>query len=152
MFVDGAEVTMDGLCKWAAKYTNLHSEGMVVVRSAPMALCCFAPRARLEMKLGGVYDFEEVTMDASGELLPMTRSQMEAAMKKWNHRFKNAQDLLFDPGDMAAEALDRIKAQRDVYRKLDGLLVEYEKQLNKKLDEYKASREKEKGSDRKGTE
>ena len=149
LMIDGKKISMEALGKWASDFSDKHREAMVVIRSAPLTPSCYAPRAKLEMKLGGIYYFESVSMDYGQQLLPRTADQLNAALKKWDERFRHPEDQLISPDAHARETLQLIRARREDFRKLDELLVEYEKRLKESIAAARSKKdEKTKGSEK----
>ncbi|MCD4823853.1 MAG: YdjY domain-containing protein [Phycisphaerae bacterium] len=136
MIIDGKKIEMPNLRRWAGDYMKKHNEGMVVIRSAAKALCCYGPIAAMELKLGGVFDMEFVTMELESPLLPRTPQQAKAALEDWKSRFANPQDQLRDPGKEVQATLREIQRRRAELKRLDGLLVGYDKSLREALEAY----------------
>jgi len=134
LIIDNRQIAWDELSRWAEKYIEDHSEGMVVIRLSPFALAHYGPRARLELKLGGVYHAREVTMDNTEKLLPCTDRQLKAAAGQWKDRFANPREQLTDPGIIAKEEIERIQKRRADLQQMDRVLEEYTKILEKEIE------------------
>ena len=136
MIIDGKKIEMTALRQWAGDYMKKHNEGMVVIRSAAKALCCYGPLAAMELKLGGVFDMEFVTIELASPLLPRTPQQAKAALDDWKDRFANPQDQLSDPGKEIQATLREIHRRRAELKRFDALLVGYDKSLREALEAY----------------
>ena len=111
-----------------------HKKGMVVIRSDPRALCAFAPIARTELKIGGVFEFEHRISPSPSPLLPRTPNQLADALTEWKKGFaEHAHDSFRD----ARETLRRIREEREELKRLDALWEQYDKALKKELDAYR---------------
>ena len=108
MTIDGEAIDVSDLAKWAEQYTQEHKKGMVVIRSDPRALCAFAPIARTELKIGGVFEFEHRISPSPSPLLPRTPNQLADALTEWKKGFaEHAHDSFRD----ARETLRRIREE-----------------------------------------
>ena len=139
MVIDGTSLTMDQLEKWALGFSEKHSDAMVVIRLAPFAVGCYAPQARLELKLGGIYNFEIRQLDDNYEMLPSTPEQLQKVVEKWQQRCEKPEDEIQPIDFQAEEMIKRVRMRRDDYRKYDAVLAEYEKILKGILDKHRDS-------------
>lgn len=143
LFIDGREQSWDDLSAWAGTYTDSHREGMVVIRSLPLALTCYGPRAKLELKLGGVYNFRDVALDNGEDIFPRTDRQLRIIIGKWNKRFEHPEDQLLDPGVRADEELKRVRKRLDDLAAYTGILEKYRQFLDNNITAEQKKSEKE---------
>ncbi len=140
MTIDGREIDVSGLGKWAEQYTREHDKGMVVIRSDARALCAFAPIAQGELKIGGVFEFEHRINPSPSLPLPRTSHQATGALGEWKKRFAEPHEQIRDPSQDARETLKRIGRERTELKRMDALWAEYDKALRKELNAYKNPR------------
>ena len=134
MTIDGRGVGVSDLAIWAEQYTQEHKEGMVVIRSDPRALCAFAPIARTELKIGGVFEFEHRISPSPSPPLPRTPHQLADALSEWKKRFA---EHVYNSSRDARETLMRIREERAELKRLDALWGQYGAALQKELDAYR---------------
>ncbi len=133
LLIDGRELSWDDLSGWAGQYTDNHREGMVVIRSLPLALTCYGPRAKLELKLGGVYNFRDVALDTGEDIFPRTDRQLHILVGKWKQRLEHPEDQLLDPAIRAAEELKRVRKRLDDLKAYTGILEQYRQFLKRSI-------------------
>ncbi len=135
--IDGRDLPFQKLRKWAEDYTDRHAKGQVVIRSRPRAIAHDVTRVRDELRIGGVFDIEEVRLPLYAPLLPRTLQQAADAMAVWADKFANPKDYIREPAEGAAETL--LQIDRGI-RELDArkqLLREYRMRLQADLEKYK---------------
>jgi hypothetical protein len=137
MRIDGKPIQLHELTDWALAFSKLHKHAQVVIRSSALAISAYGPLARVELRLGGVYEFEEETAPLFTPLLPRTAEQMQRSLTEWQTRFDHPYDQIRDPGEEVEDTLTEIRRQREEWRKLDALLAEYEQQLLAKQAAYR---------------
>jgi hypothetical protein len=140
MTLGGEAVTMDSLTQWAEKFSERHKHGRVVIRSDAETPAGYAPQAELELKVGGVFEFEHRTASSALPLPPRTPVQLQEAMNSWQQRFAEPQEQIDDPADQAQAVLRQIQAKREEAKRLDALWADYERALRKELDSYQRRR------------
>lgn len=128
--VDGRPVTLETLSAWAEAFSGRHKYGRVVIRSAAETPAGLAPLAKMELKLGGVYDFEFCVAPAVMPLLPRTDEQLQAMMKIWRERFDHPEDQLEDPAILAEQTVKQIERRRAELKELDALWSRYAQALD----------------------
>lgn len=129
--IDGMDITMGGLSAWAEEFTRRHRNGRVVIRSAAEAPAGIAPRAKLELKLGGVYDFDYRVAPAVPPLLPRTEEQLAETMRQWREQFARPQQQGNDPGELVENTRKQIERRRRDLKQLDALWAQYAEFLRK---------------------
>jgi len=137
--IDGQAMSPDELQAWATKYIERHERGMVVIRAAGGALVRDVADTRLNLRLGGVREFNVQRITPEGELLPRTAEQAKRALKQWDDKFANAHELIHEPGGQARRLLDRIDLRLREMDARKALLDEYAAHLRRSLRRYKAS-------------
>ncbi len=137
LLLDNEPIAMDKLSAWADAFTTRHKQARVVIRSAAQTPAGLTPQAQLELKLGGVYDFEFRVAPTILPLLPQTQEQLAAAQQQWRERFTNPDDQLDDPAVLARDVLRQIQQQRDDLHKQDALLTRYAEFLQQQADAKK---------------
>ena len=137
MTIDGEAIDVSDLAKWAEQYTQEHKKGMIVIRSDPRALCAFAPIARTELRIGGVFEFEHRISPSPSPPLPRTPHQLTDALGEWKKRFAEPRKQIRDPSRNAQETLRRIREEQAELKHLDALWGQYYKALQKELDAYR---------------
>ncbi|NBB96341.1 MAG: hypothetical protein GVY16_11465 [Planctomycetes bacterium] len=137
MTIDGEPIAMNELRDWATAWTRQHEDGMVVIRSSALAPGVYADLARLELKVGGVFEFERRVAPLFVPLLPHTPAQVAADLADWQARFAEPKEQLRDPGQEAQKVLRQIELERRELKRLDLLWTDYEKQLRQQLDDYR---------------
>jgi hypothetical protein len=139
MTIDGEPIAMDELRNWANRWTRKHEDGMVVIRSSAMTPGVYMTMARLELKIGGVFEFDKRVSPIFVPLMPRTPGQMEIDLAEWDTRFAEPQEQLREPGERAEETLQQIRRERQELQRLDELWADYEAQLRKRLEAYRQS-------------
>jgi hypothetical protein len=139
MRVDEQPVTPEGLQDWAAKYISQHERGMVVARAAGEALVNDVEAARLNLRLGGVREFQVQRMPLEGEPLPRTAEEARAALAKWAEKFATYKDLIEDPGEQALRACDQVELTLKNMEAAKVWLKDYATQLRQAAGKHKAS-------------
>jgi len=137
MRIDNRPVTMEAVEAWATRFINRHEEGMVVIRSAGRSLIHDAAAAKLQLRLGGVREFDYQWLTPAGEILPRTPEAAKEAMKTWKHKFANPHDYIREPGGQARRELDRIALRLRELEARRKLIEQYAAELRKALEEYK---------------
>jgi hypothetical protein len=137
MRMDGRKIAWGKLRPWAEKFTEAHTRGMVVIRSDGRAMRCWAQRAQMELKLGGVYEFQLQTSPLAGPLLPRTDAQANFFLNQWRERFARPQEQIYDPAQQIIKTLTEINRQRAELKRLDALLAEYDKSLRAEQEKYR---------------
>ncbi|MCK5113272.1 MAG: hypothetical protein KAR11_00730 [Phycisphaerae bacterium] len=136
LLIDGQRIDYPQLQKWAQQYTDQHKLGRVVIRSAGRAMCVYGAMAKLELKLGGVFEFEEYTAPMQAPLLPQTPAQLKVMLSSLKKRLADPDEQINNPKREITRTLDQIQRQRAELKRLDGLWTEYEKSL-KELEKSK---------------
>jgi hypothetical protein len=139
MRVDDQPVTPEGLQDWAGKYIAQHERGMVVARVAGEALVNDVEVARLNLRLGGVREFQVQRIPLEGEPLPRTPEEARAALAKWAEKFANYKDLIDDPGEQALRTCDQVDLWLKNVEATKVMLKDYATQLRQAAVKYKAS-------------
>ena len=137
--VGGKTLTGEQLQEWAEKYIQRHEKGMVVIRAAGKALVQDVADSKLNLRLGGVREFDVQRVPPATDVLPRTAGQAKRALEKWDDKFANAHELIRDPGEQARRALDQMELH---LREMDArkeMLKEYAAHLRKALARYKAT-------------
>jgi len=134
LLIDNQPITMDKLSAWADAFTTQHKWARVVIRSAAETPAGLAPQAQLELKLGGVYDFDFRIAPPTLPLLPQTQEQMNQAIQQWRERFAHPADQMDDPVILAREVLKQIQQQREDGQRRDALLVQYAEFLQQQAE------------------
>jgi len=137
--LDGRPIAPDGLRKWAMAYVARHAEGMVVLRSSPRALCWDVERARRELSLGGVREFEEQRLGPADGILPRTPDEARASLAEWSRKFSDPESLLVEPGEQAEATLRQIERELGKLDARKALWEEYATHLRQALGKYKAA-------------
>jgi hypothetical protein len=135
--IDNRPVTMEGLEDWGTRYVTRHEQGMVMIRAAGRALIHDVAAAKLQLRLGGVREFDYQWLSPIDGVLPRTPDEAGLAMKQWRHKFANPRDYINEPGQEAQRELDRIRlrlAEMDARRKL---VERYAADLREALRKYK---------------
>jgi DNA repair exonuclease SbcCD ATPase subunit len=125
---------------WAEKYIQRHEKGSVVIRSHARAYVCDIERARDELKIGGVFEFDEQRLLPEGILPPRTAEQSAEQLAEWQKMFRNPAEEIVDPGRQAAEALAQVQSELERMADRKTLLEHYQKQLREQQAAYEAGR------------
>ena len=139
VFADGEVMTPEKLQDWATKYIDRHERGMVVLRADGLALVADISAARLNLRLGGVREFDVQRVPPAGPVLPRTRDQFKWDLKEWDEKFANPREFIEEPGGQARRAVDLIRLRMAELEARKALLKEYADQLERSLHRYKAS-------------
>lgn len=137
MTLDGEPIAMNELRDWANRWTLKHEDGMVVIRSSAMTPGVYMTMARLELKIGGVFEFDKRVSPLFVPLMPRTPGQMKIDLAEWDARFAEPKEQLREPGERAEETLQQIRRERQELQRLDELWADYEAELRKRLDAYR---------------
>ena len=131
MLINGRRIHLSQLQDWADQYIRKHTHGRVTIRSAPRALCVYASMAMVELKLGGVFDFEEYTSPLQGYLLQRTPSQQAVKLASLKKRLADPDERINinSPQREIIRTLDQIEKQRAELKRLDALWAQYAKSL-----------------------
>lgn len=135
--IDGQDIPFKKLRAWAEKYTDRHAKGQVVIRSRPRAIAHDVTRVRDELRIGGVFDIEEVRLPLYEPLLPRTPPQAADALAEWADKFANPRDYIREPSQGAAEMLDQIDRSLQELEARKQLLREYRMHIEAGLEKYK---------------
>lgn len=136
MRIDGEPIRMVNLAQWASRFSRKHSQALVVIRSDGRALCGYAPMARMELKIGGIYEFEQRTMGLRSPLLPRTVEQMSTALAGWKERFAEPHEQVLPPAEEAQATLEHIRREREELKRLDALWLRYEDAVREQLEHH----------------
>jgi len=137
--IDNKTLTGEQLQKWAEKYIQRHEKGMVVIRAAGKALVHDVANARLNLRLGGVREFDVQRVPPRTEVLPRTVEQAKRSLEEWDEKFANARELIREPGQQAQRVLDQIELHLRATDARREMLKEYAAHLRKALSRYQAS-------------
>jgi len=137
--IDGRPIRPKDLRPWAERYIARHRRGMVVIRAAAEALVHDVESARMELRIGGVFDYEVERLAARGVLPPRTPQEAKAQLADWREQFANPDDYVTDPGVSAAAALEQVRQRKAELEAMRNLLDEYEAHLRQDLAAYQAS-------------
>ncbi len=116
---------MGDLDKWAMAFINVHRYGTVVIRTDPLALSDSISQAKLELRIGGVFDVQEFPMGTTEPLLPRTPRQVAEDLAVWNYDLSHLEELLEDPYPLTEQLLEQIKRERAELQRLDALWQQY---------------------------
>ena len=137
--VAGGPILLAQLEKWAETYITKHSEGQVVIRADGRALVEDVRRVAEELRIGGVIDVEVTRLPPRGAILPRSDKQADRKLKWWADQFKNAKELLRDPGEQAEEVLKQVQADLDRLKATQAVWRDYARKLEEAAKKYKAS-------------
>jgi len=137
--LDGGTIPLEGLREWAMAYIARHAEGMVVLRSSARALCWDVERARRELQLGGVTEFDEQRLPPAEDILPRTPAEARVALDEWSRKFAKPESFLVEPGEQAAATLRQIERELGRLEARKALWGEYATHLRQALGKYKAA-------------
>ena len=137
--VTGRPILMGQLEKWAEGFITKHSEGQVVIRADGRALVEDVRRVAEELRIGGVIDVEVTRLPPRGAILPRSAQQADRKLKWWADQFKNAKELLRDPGEQAEEVLKQVQADLDRLKATQAVWRDYARKLEEAAKKYKAS-------------
>lgn len=139
MTIDGAPIDRfdDHLRKWAEEFTKKHSAAEVVIRLEALAPAYLASMAQVELKLGGVYEFEHRTAPLYTPPMPMNPTSMAYMLKEWQGRFADPKNQIRDPGDEAEATLRIIETRKAELDRQKELLERYEKVLRQQAEAYR---------------
>ena len=87
--------------------------------------------AKIELKLGGVFDFEEYTAPLRGPLLPRTAAQKATLLASLKKRLADPDEHINinNPQREITRTLTQIELQRAELKRLDALWAQYAKSL-----------------------
>jgi hypothetical protein len=139
MQIDGKPITLGQLGEWAGAFMSRHPRGMVVLRADGMTLVDDIEKARDELRLGGVREFQEQHLPVTGCVLPRTSQQAGDALEEWRKKFANPKDYIREPAEEAAETLKMVRQELAELDRMKALGVEYELHLRQAMEKYKAS-------------
>jgi len=138
--VDGKPMaTPEAIQAWATKYIQRHERGMVVIRAAGKAMVHDVADARLNLRLGGVREFDVQRVPPDTAILPRTPEQARRMLEDWEGKFANARELIHDPGEQAQRVLDQMALHLRRMEARKNMLQEYEAHLRKALKGYRAT-------------
>ncbi|MGC9454802.1 MAG: YdjY domain-containing protein [Phycisphaerae bacterium] len=137
--MDGEPLEPDELTAWAEEFTTRHSKARVVIRPDPQALLWDVTRARFQLRLGGIRDFDLRYLQADHQVLPRTQTQSETALGQWREKFENPRDYIREPGQEAQRELQRVIREIDRLELRRELLRQYAADLREELDQYRAA-------------
>lgn len=140
-FIHGQPMPLSQLRDWAEKYIQRHEKGACMLRSDARALVCDVERVRDELKIGGVFEFDEQHLLPRGEVLPRTAAQEAGQLAQWQKMFANPGDEIIDPGRQAAEALAQIQSELERLADQKALLEHYRNQLQAQATAYEPIRQ-----------
>lgn len=142
IFIKGRRFRPDQLQRWAEDYVDRHSAGAVLIRSDARAYVCDIDRVRDELKIGGVYEFDEQRLMPDGIILPRSDAQCAEHLAAWAAKFANPRDEIVDPGEQAKAALAQLEAELELLDDRRAVLAAYGKALRTRLGDYQAARRK----------
>lgn len=132
----GRPILLTGLEKWAQAYIAKHPSGQVHIRADGRALVADVARAREELRVAGVDEIEVSRLVPRQAILPRTAEQADQALKRWAWKFKNAKDLLRDPGEEAGAVLKQIEDDIKGLQATQTRWREYAQRIQEALNEY----------------
>jgi len=135
----GRPIQAAELGKWAQEYVARHAKGQVHVRADGRALVFDVERATEELRIGGVQDIIVTRLVPQGVVLPRTPQQARQKLKWWAGQFKNAKELLRDPGEEAQAVLEQINRDIQYLKATQAMWGEYSAHLRTALNRYKAT-------------
>ena len=133
---DGRVVQIDDLDDWAMDFMAAHRHGEVVIRTDPLALSYRVREAREELRIGGVYQIQELRMDLRGQLLPRTPQQVQVALDELQYDLGHLEELLEDPFQRAELLLEQIERERRELQRLDALWQQYAESVRQGVAEH----------------
>jgi len=133
VLADGKILNLDELGDWAMDFIAVHRYGEVVIRTDPRALSHRIAQARLELRIGGVYQVHELRMDMVGELLPRTTRQMQENLDQLQYDLGHTEELFENPFLKAEMLLEQIEQERQDLQRLDKLWQQYEQEIRRAL-------------------
>jgi len=139
LMIEGKPIAPAKLHHWGRDFINKHEHGRVILRAAGRALVFDVERARIELRVGGVRDFQVQRLTPTGAILPRTPAQAAEALQWWPKRFANAKELIRDPGDDAADTLKQISQRLEELDAQKAMWGEYAEHLRVALKKYRAS-------------
>jgi hypothetical protein len=139
MRIDGRSIEPSKLPDWAESYLKRHERGMVTIRAAGRAKVHDVGLAHLQLRLGGVREFDFRRLEAIGGVLPRTAGQAKTSLREWNQKFANPKDYIEEPAEAAQRELDRVELRLREMDARRGLLKDYAAQLGEALKRYKVT-------------
>lgn len=136
---EGKALRLADLEGWARDFLDAHAKGQVVLRSAAGALAWDAERAKFELRVGGVRDFDEVRLPPPGLLMPRTAAQARESLQLWHKGFDDPKEYLGDVAEDAEAMLAQTRAELKELKAREALWREYEIALSAALAKYRAS-------------
>ena len=141
--IDGRPIALEQLRPWAEAFLSRHAKGQVIVRSRARAIAHDVTKVREELRIGGIFDVEEVKLPpleaVRPRILPRTGAQAAKALAKWRHKFADPGYYIHEPSTEAREHLKHIDRRIRETEQLKALLGEYRMNLQAALDRYKAT-------------
>ena len=138
--IHGQLMPLPQLRAWAEKYVQRHEKGACLLRSDARAFVCDVERVRDELKIGGVFEFDEQRLLPQGTILPRTAAQAAAELTEWRKMFANPDEEIVDPGRQAAETLAQIQSELERMADQKTLLEHYRHQLQGQVTAYEPVR------------
>jgi len=139
MKTDGKDIRPDALAPWATEFLRRHEKGRVVIQAAARAMVHYIDLAEGELRFGGVREFDHRRLPAEGFVLPRTPDQARTSLEDWRRRFENPRDYIREPAAHADEVLEQVWGELRELERLKALWQEYELNVRKELEAYKAS-------------
>lgn len=137
--MEGKPVALKELGAWGQAFIKQHEKGQVVFRVDPRATIADMESARFELRQAGVRSFRQQYLPLQSDLLPRTEQQVRSAMEQWKAKFASPKEYIVEPAEDADATLQQISDQLKGLEASKALLLQYQEQLRKATDQYKAS-------------
>ena len=141
--MDGRPITLERLRPWAEQFLSRHAKGQVIIRSRARAIAHDVTKVREELRIGGLFDMEEVKLPPletiAPYILPRTGAQAAKAMARWRHKFADPGYYIREPSIGAHEHLRQIERRLREMEQQKQLLGEYLLNLKAALGRYEAT-------------
>jgi len=137
--VDGRRIEPVELIEWGRKFIRKYPKGQVIIRAAARSLVDDIRRARLQLRLGWIYDVEVHYLPPRDQVLPRTPAQARQSLRQWAEHLTVENTIFGDPTKDAQALLKQIDRQRDDLEAMKALWGEYAVHIRRQVSQYRAS-------------
>ncbi|MBT3279291.1 MAG: hypothetical protein HN909_08695 [Phycisphaerales bacterium] len=127
--IDGKAISFNELEKWAAKFTDRFPGALVEIRTHSRAMACLMPLAALEMKLGGVFDTEQIILPPDGPIFGRTVRELSSRLSAFAAKYANPEEEFDPPANQARVELAEIDRQLRELERVKALWIQYRAKL-----------------------
>ena len=137
--LDGKELPVADMREWAMAYLDKHKKGEVTLRVDGRAMAYDIARAKQELRMGGVFDAEQVLLEPPQEAMPRTARQAQLSLEFWARRFEHTDEFIREPTADAQAMLKHIQQEIDALDDVKAMWLDYQRQFERAFKKYQAS-------------